>query len=219
MPHTKHDDTFPNMPHTTWHQLSRHASLPACLTPLTSSNMAAPYNTTWRRPTSLTKTKQVVLSQTCKYPKARYHWLVLPKENISSLKAVSAKQLDLLKHMHKKGQELIDKTEDAKHLSFRLGYHAIPSMSHLHLHVISQDFDSPCLKHKKHWNSFTTNYFIDSSDVMEELEKEGKIADKGSRNERLKDPLRCHVCKKEQVNMPKLKAHILSHIPKPGDKK
>ncbi|XP_066267242.1 aprataxin-like [Branchiostoma lanceolatum] len=153
-----------------------------------------------------------------KYPKARYHWLVLPKENIPSLKAVSSEQLDLLKHMHKKGQELIDKTEDAKHLSFRLGYHAIPSMSHLHLHVISQDFDSPCLKHKKHWNSFTTDYFMDSEDVVEELEKEGKITDKGSRNDRLKYPLRCHVCKKEQVNMPKLKAHILSHIPKPGDK-
>lgn len=34
--------------------------------------------------------------------------------------------------------------------------------SHVHLHVISQDFDSPCLKNKKHWNSFTTDYFIDS---------------------------------------------------------
>ena len=35
--------------------------------------------------------------------------------------------------------------------------------SHVHLHVISQDFNSPCLKTKKHWNSFTTEYFIDSS--------------------------------------------------------
>lgn len=36
------------------------------------------------------------------------------------------------------------------------------SYSHVHLHVISQDFDSPCLKNKKHWNSFTTDYFIES---------------------------------------------------------
>lgn len=35
--------------------------------------------------------------------------------------------------------------------------------SQLHLHVISQDFDSPALKTKKHWNSFTTEYFIDSA--------------------------------------------------------
>lgn len=34
--------------------------------------------------------------------------------------------------------------------------------SQVHLHVISQDFDSPCLKNKKHWNSFTTEYFIES---------------------------------------------------------
>lgn len=36
------------------------------------------------------------------------------------------------------------------------------SISHVHLHVISQDFDSPCLKNKKHWNSFNTDYFLES---------------------------------------------------------
>ena len=38
--------------------------------------------------------------------------------------------------------------------------------SHLHMHVISQDFNSPCLKTKKHWNSFTTSYFVDSTGVF-----------------------------------------------------
>lgn len=28
--------------------------------------------------------------------------------------------------------------------------------------MISQDFDSPCLKNKKHWNSFNTEYFLES---------------------------------------------------------
>ena len=35
--------------------------------------------------------------------------------------------------------------------------------SFLHLHVISQDFDSPCLKTKKHWHSFTSEFFLDST--------------------------------------------------------
>ena len=35
-------------------------------------------------------------------------------------------------------------------------------MAQIHLHVISQDFDSPSLKTKKHWNSYNTKYFIDS---------------------------------------------------------
>ena len=30
------------------------------------------------------------------------------------------------------------------------------------MHVISQDFDSASLKTKKHWNSFTTAYFVDA---------------------------------------------------------
>ena len=35
------------------------------------------------------------------------------------------------------------------------------------MHVISQDFDSPSLKNKKHWNSFTTPYFVDSKGMGE----------------------------------------------------
>lgn len=42
--------------------------------------------------------------------------------------------------------------------------------SHVHLHVISQDFDSPCLKNKKHWNSFTTDYFIESQGKRESMQ-------------------------------------------------
>ena len=37
------------------------------------------------------------------------------------------------------------------------------TFSHVHMHVISDDFISPCLKTKKHWNSFTTGYFIHST--------------------------------------------------------
>lgn len=47
--------------------------------------------------------------------------------------------------------------------SYSIGYHAMPSMQRLHLHVISTDFNSPCLKTKYHWNSFTTPFFLHSS--------------------------------------------------------
>ncbi|TWW59643.1 Aprataxin, partial [Takifugu flavidus] len=97
-----------------------------------------------------------------KYPKARYHWLVLPWHSISSLKALRKEHCDLVKHMQQVAEQMIRQCPDASTLRFRSGYHAIPSMSHVHLHVISQDFDSPCLKNKKHWNSFTTDYFIES---------------------------------------------------------
>ncbi|XP_061178460.1 aprataxin-like [Saccostrea echinata] len=145
-----------------------------------------------------------------KYPKAKYHFLVMPKENIPNLKSLKKENIDLLKHMHEKGKEMAEKSD--ADLKFRLGYHAVPSMSQLHLHVISQDFDSPCLKNKKHWNSFTTEYFVDSEEIIKELEKNGKVVkDVASSQELLKKDLRCHVCKKEMKTIPALKTHIKEH--------
>ncbi len=44
------------------------------------------------------------------------------------------------------------------------GIHAQPSMNHLHIHVISVDRYSDRLKHRKHYNSFSTPFFIDIND-------------------------------------------------------
>lgn len=44
------------------------------------------------------------------------------------------------------------------------GIHAHPSMNHLHIHVLSVDRYSECLKNKKHYNSFSTPFFIDIDD-------------------------------------------------------
>ncbi|XP_054842374.1 aprataxin [Eublepharis macularius] len=149
-----------------------------------------------------------------KYPKARYHWLVLPWQTISSLKAVTGEHLELLEHMHVTGERMLRQCPEEDSLRFRLGYHAIPSMSHLHLHVISQEFDSPWLKNKKHWNSFTTEYFIDSQDVIGMIKKKGRISVSSKASESLKAPLRCHVCKQPQSTMPQLKEHLRKHWPK-----
>ncbi|KAK7161237.1 hypothetical protein R3I94_004042 [Phoxinus phoxinus] len=146
-----------------------------------------------------------------KYPKARYHWLVLPWDSISSLKALRPDHVDLLEHMQRVGDQMVQQCRDAHKPHFRMGYHAIPSMSHVHLHVISQDFDSPCLKNKKHWNSFTTDYFVESQDVVAMLERDGQVTVKEAASELLKLPLRCHVCRKEQPTIPKLKEHLKTH--------
>ncbi|KAJ8271269.1 hypothetical protein COCON_G00101280 [Conger conger] len=128
-----------------------------------------------------------------KYPKARYHWLVLPWEAVASLRALQGAHCGLLRHMQRVADRMVQQCPDAQSLRFRMGYHAIPSMSHVHLHVISQDFDSPCLKNKKHWNSFTTDYFIESQDVIEMLERDGRVTVKPGSDQLLKLPLRCHV--------------------------
>ncbi|XP_063739506.1 aprataxin isoform X2 [Eleginops maclovinus] len=149
-----------------------------------------------------------------KYPKARYHWLVLPWQIISSLKALREEHCVLVKHMQQVAEQMVQQCPDATSLRFRTGYHAIPSMNQLHLHVISQDFDSACLKNKKHWNSFTTDYFMDSEDVIQMLETNGRVTVKQGTSELLKLPLCCHICRKELPTIPALKEHLKSHFPR-----
>uniref|UniRef100_A0A8C2VM89 Aprataxin n=1 Tax=Chinchilla lanigera TaxID=34839 RepID=A0A8C2VM89_CHILA len=156
------------------------------------------------------KDEQVVVIKD-KYPKARYHWLVLPWASISSLKAVTKEHLELLKHMHTVGGRVIADFAGSSKLRFRLGYHAIPSMSHVHLHVISQDFDSPCLKNKKHWNSFNTEYFLESQAVIKMVQEAGRVTVKEGTSELLKLPLRCHECQQLLPSIPQLKEHLRQH--------
>lgn len=144
-----------------------------------------------------------------KYPKAKYHWLVLPHENLSNPYKLTEDHLELVRHILSVGQNLA-KAEMAKesNLQFRYGYHAVASMSQLHMHVISQDFNSSCLKTKKHWNSFTTDYFVDAEDIIVDLERDGKVKDRRSFTELLKNQLKCHRCNQSRKNMPELKRHI-----------
>ncbi|XP_032252611.1 aprataxin isoform X2 [Halichoerus grypus] len=158
------------------------------------------------------KDEQVVVIKD-KYPKARHHWLVLPWASISSLKAVTREHLELLKHMHTVGEKMITDFAGSSKLRFRLGYHAIPSMSHVHLHVISQDFDSPCLKNKKHWNSFNTEYFLESQAVIEMVRDAGTVSVRDGMPELLRLPLRCHECQESLPSIPQLKEHLRRHWP------
>lgn len=40
------------------------------------------------------------------------------------------------------------------------GVHAHPSMNHLHIHILSRDRHSECIRHRKHYNSFATDFFV-----------------------------------------------------------
>lgn len=40
------------------------------------------------------------------------------------------------------------------------GVHAHPSMNHLHIHIISVDRVNECMRHRKHYNSFATPFFV-----------------------------------------------------------
>ena len=74
-----------------------------------------------------------------------------------------------------------------------------------------QDFISDKLKHKKHWNSFTTPFFLELSVVIEELQYKGQLGIDIQQAERWeKEDLRCNRCNSLQRNMPELKRHIIA---------
>ena len=149
------------------------------------------------------------------FPKAKHHYLVLPREDLPNLRALRSNHLSLLEKMLEDGRGIAEeiKTRESS-LMFKYGYHASPSMTRLHMHVISLDLDSPCLKHKKHWNSFTTGFFINADEIISILREKGKIDldVKGVYEPMLKLPLKCHMCHFEPKNMPELKQHIKQHI-------
>jgi len=148
------------------------------------------------------------------FPKSSHHYLILPKERITSLCSLTGNNVDLLIHMNERGQSLIKRlVEENPDLEFRCGYHAVPSMNQLHMHVISQDFDSSFLKTKKHWNSFNSDFFVDSQCIIDKLKTKDRIEiDQAKYECLLKSDLHCHKCGCSLKSMPALKLHIKTHL-------
>jgi len=113
--------------------------------------------------------------------------------------------------MDEAGHEVAKKHDGVK---FYFGYHAIPSLTRLHLHVISDDLVSPCLKLKKHWNSFTTAFLIPTEKVIDGLKSENKEPIHSSEYYKnlLSAPLKCHKCSFTPKTLPDLKNHLLMHL-------
>ena len=147
------------------------------------------------------------------YPKAKHHYLVLPREDIPSMKDLNTSHVPLLEHMLQVATEYVPQLAERK-LKFKYGFHAAASMARLHMHVISCDFDSVHLKTKRHWNIFTTEFFMDAQAIISALKHTGKLDlfDKVKCDMLLKRSLQCHVCGEALPTMPKLKLHIKEHL-------
>ena len=151
------------------------------------------------------------------YPKARVHILVIPRRRrITGPTALKPADAPLVQVMIDRAKWLAARVREhnPQHLrqgaQFRIGFHAIPSLKPLHLHVISDDFESPCVKTKKHWNSFTTDFFVRAEAVVAALRQGAQFAvDTARFRALLKAPLQCHRCGQGLRNIPLLKRHIV----------
>jgi predicted kinase len=174
-----------------------------------------------------------------KYPKARHHLLVVSRDpDVMYPWDLRAEHVPLVEAMLAAGARWGDKlrgeaaarrgiqvdrpsgnsggSAGPRELQFRLGFHSLPSLPQLHLHVISQDLDSPALKNKKHYNSFAAGFFKEGSEVLAELRALPPGAappppDRPRLEALLKADLACHVCGAQQRTMPALKEHLKEH--------
>ncbi|KAL8731371.1 MAG: hypothetical protein Q9166_003463 [cf. Caloplaca sp. 2 TL-2023] len=85
------------------------------------------------------------------------------------------------------------------------GIHTHPSMAHLHIHILSRDRHSECMRHRKHYNSFATPFLVD---VEEFPLSEGEVKRRRKAGF-LEDDLVCWRCGKNFGNkFAKLKHHL-----------
>ncbi|KAJ3486610.1 hypothetical protein NLI96_g4134 [Meripilus lineatus] len=169
------------------------------------------------------------------YPKSRFHFLILPRASAYPPLTVSnlANLRSLLKCDKDRAKEVLtDLSEDAKRIrtcieeemvkrfgfkwAIWTGFHSVPSMEHLHLHVISADLCSPSMKVKKHYNSFhpKLGFFLSLDDVLSWFDATPSYFQTVSQLKKteyepyLKEDLSCFHCSESFKNMPKLKEHL-----------
>lgn len=86
------------------------------------------------------------------------------------------------------------------------GIHAHPSMNHLHVHVLSRDMVSDCLKHRRHYESFNTPFLVGLEHFPLPLDDPRRDP---RRSRYLDQDLKCWRCGKNFGNkFKKLKEHL-----------
>lgn len=146
-------------------------------------------------------------------PQSRVHLLVLSRHcDVDSVAELTAQHVPALEQMVATGERLVEQLRaQDRGLTFRVGFHAVPSMRRLHMHVISQDFSGAALKRARHWHSFTQRqFFLDARDVLATLRTHGRVPIDRERCEALlrSTALQCHRCAATAHNMSELRRHL-----------
>lgn len=139
-----------------------------------------------------------------------------PSEKDARGGAVGSGHLQTLRHMDAVAQGyagFLRAADPAAYSRSRFiaGFHALPSLPMLHLHLLSMDLDSPCLKTKKHYNSFATFFFITIDRVIEDLECNGRVTvNQGvAEMEKMENqPMACLWCGAAMPTVPAMKKHV-----------
>lgn len=87
-----------------------------------------------------------------------------------------------------------------------IGVHCSPSMSNLHVHIMTPDLVSSRLTKKQHYNSFATPFFVPLSKFP--VPKDDEIWDLDVRKKYKDQDMKCWRCGLVLKNIPVLKTHL-----------
>ena len=112
------------------------------------------------------------------YPKAAFHALLVARDKgLKTVADLTAAHLPLLRAMAERAVAVVAGARQAAPslaaTPFWLGFHALPSLEPLHLHILSGDLVAPALKTRKHYNSFATPFLVPLAEVLTSVEQHG----------------------------------------------
>lgn len=124
--------------------------------------------------------------------------------------------VELLEHMSRVADAYVQflKRHDPAHFAkrrFITGFHGLPSLPQLHMHLLSMDLESPCLKNKKHYNSFATYFFLTTDRIIDDLKLHKKITLNQDTTTLLRfeeQAMKCLWCGCSLKDMPSMKKHV-----------
>ncbi|KAK8803265.1 hypothetical protein WA158_000959 [Blastocystis sp. Blastoise] len=105
-----------------------------------------------------------------KYPHALGHFLVIPKVHIIDVHVLGVNDIDLLKHMMKVGEQIME-SQGEQYKGIKYGFHVRPfhSIKHLHLHCLGLPYHS-CFDNIIYHSPF----FMTADKALIHLEKKTK---------------------------------------------
>lgn len=96
-------------------------------------------------------------------------------------------------------------------VKFLHGFHSLPSLPPLHMHVMSLDLLSHQIRHKKHYNSYTSGFFLASKSVVHDVQMNDRVTvnQEVQRLEKLeKRRMECVWCGLHLGSVPEMRRHF-----------
>ncbi|KAJ9450244.1 Transcription factor bHLH140 [Diplonema papillatum] len=162
------------------------------------------------------------------YPKGAVHLLGFclqpPVASVAGVSQLAKAHEASILGLHALARRIVErlKAEDAAcaGLDFQIGYHAKPSLKPIHLHIMSTDYQSPCVKNRKHYFSFIPPHFVPASVVEQRLAATGAVRLLPNETQPVPaGPMPCRWCSSLFSTMPALKQHLFACPQNPCNRK